>query len=68
MATEDGKKTKGKVYTEVDRSQSQRIHSSFVKQKANIKKIDIGAFIVSGVLFLIFNIIYWLTFLVIREN
>ena len=68
MAMENGQMVKRKTNNEVDRLQYQRDHSSFVKQTANIKKIDIGAFIVSGVLFFIFNIIYWLTFLVLRVD
>ena len=32
------------------------------KPKVNIRKIDLGAFIVGLLLFLVFNLIYWLTF------
>ena len=32
------------------------------KQKVNVRKIDLGAFVVGLLLFLVFNLIYWLTF------
>ena len=32
------------------------------KQKINIRKIDLVAFVVGLLLFLVFNLIYWLTF------
>ena len=38
--------------------------NNYIYQVVNIQKIDIAAFVVSGLLFLIFNIIYWITFLV----
>ena len=38
--------------------------NNYIYQVVNIQKIDIAAFVVSGLLFLIFNVIYWITFLV----
>ena len=38
--------------------------NKYIYQVVNIQKIDIAAFVISGLLFIIFNIIYWITFLV----
>lgn len=37
------------------------------KDKFNIQKIDYYAFMFSGISFLIFNIVYWITFLVFNN-
>ena len=32
------------------------------KPRVNIRKIDLGAFVIGLLLFLVFNLVYWLTF------
>ena len=41
--------------------------SDVYKDKFNIQKIDYYAFMFSGISFLIFNIVYWITFLVFNN-
>ena len=39
-----------------------------IKPKFNIHKIDVAAFAVGGLLFILFNVIYWTTFLNFNFN
>ena len=44
------------------------IMSSVEKQKLSIRKVDFIAFVVGLLLFLLFNVVYWLTFLFYEFN
>ena len=55
---------KWKLTARKQANQKREETQKYIYQVVNIQKIDIAAFVVSGLLFLLFNIIYWITFLV----
>ena len=42
--------------------------NTFMNQSAIIDRIDVNSFVVSSLAFLVFNAIYWLTFLVLSND
>ena len=59
---------KWKITARKQENQQREETNKYIYQVVNIQKIDIAAFVVSSLLFLIFNLIYWLTFLVFNMD
>jgi hypothetical protein len=59
---------KWKITARNQANQQREEMNKYIYQVVNIQKIDIAAFVISGLLFIIFNIIYWITFLVFNSD